>query len=254
MKRIFISFLTILLSASLFADEDKAGFWSYNAATVYYDLDGDARDYVFNSSGMDDVSLGIISSFRISKYEVNVWKKISENIDITALSMFYRLSGESVGPEIEVKGEWFADLGDDNGSRNQKWGKEKTIDLTDGLADGDYTLAIWFKAESGNGDKYLSNGSRNYNFKFTINSSYVESYYIAGNGTDGSDWCCGKDWVPDACVLNDGKVTYSQLPAGEYSFKITNGTWAKNWGYSSVDASCSTQPVVGNDECPVVKR
>ncbi len=242
MKRFFTSLLlTFLGSASFFvAAADKAGFWSDNAATLFYTLDGAASDYVFNASGMTDIELGTVSSFVITKTEANVWKRISENIDITAVSMFYRINSTTEGEAQEIKCDWMADLGDDNGSRNQKWGKELSVNITDGLADGDYTLSIWYKFQSSDGDKYLSNGSKNYNFKFTINSSYVEKYYIAGNGIAGSDWCCGKEWDPAGCELTEGKATYTSIPAGQYSFKITNGTWNRYWGYTAVNASCST--------------
>ena len=53
-------------------------------------------------------------------------------------------------------------------------------------------------------------------------------YYIAGKGA--GDFACGEEWKADVCPLTNGTVTYTALPAGEYSFKITDGTWKNSWG------------------------
>ena len=69
------------------------------------------------------------------------------------------------------------------------------------------------------------------------------SYYIAGalieNGTavSGGEWCCGLKWDPAGCALTNNTVTYAGLAAGEYKFKITDGTWGKNWGYSALTST-----------------
>ena len=75
------------------------------------------------------------------------------------------------------------------------------------------------------------------------------TYYIAGalieNGTavSGGDWCCGLKWDPAGCALTNNTVTYVGLPAGEYKFKITDGSWSKNWGYSAL----TSNPGLTND-------
>ena len=53
-------------------------------------------------------------------------------------------------------------------------------------------------------------------------------YYIAGKGA--GDFACGEEWKADVCPLTNGTVTYTALPAGEYLFKITDGTWKNSWG------------------------
>ena len=69
------------------------------------------------------------------------------------------------------------------------------------------------------------------------------SYYIAGalieNGTavSGGEWCCGLKWDPAGCALTNNTVTYAGLAAGEYKFKVTDGTWSKNWGYSALTST-----------------
>ncbi len=64
-------------------------------------------------------------------------------------------------------------------------------------------------------------------------------YYIAGNGTAETDWCCGFSWNEKGCPMEDGYFT-RDLPAGKYMFKITDGTWNNSWGYDAVDPSQST--------------
>ena len=59
------------------------------------------------------------------------------------------------------------------------------------------------------------------------------TYYIAGTGDATTGFCCGEAWNPSACPLKDGTVSYT-LPAGEYKFKITDGTWNSSWGFSDL--------------------
>lgn len=72
------------------------------------------------------------------------------------------------------------------------------------------------------------------------NSKPSTGYYIAGDGDAHDNWCCGLYWDAATCKLTaDGKYE-TTLSAGTYSFKITNGSWAKNWGYESFNSSQST--------------
>lgn len=78
----------------------------------------------------------------------------------------------------------------------------------------------------------------------------TKTYYIAGNGATGSSWCCGEAWVPNGCPITGGTVSFTNLPTGEYKFKITNGSWSdaggSEWGYSSLDVACSASGVIGD--------
>lgn len=76
----------------------------------------------------------------------------------------------------------------------------------------------------------------------------TKKYYIAGNGTEGSAWCCGVAWEPNGCELVDNKVSYTNLPMGNYQFKITDGTWVSPYGYTSVNAECSTSNILGDGD------
>lgn len=60
-------------------------------------------------------------------------------------------------------------------------------------------------------------------------------YHIAGEGFPGLSWNEGSH-----VQLTDNQIAFTNLPAGTYKFKITDGTWSYNLGYGAVDASCST--------------
>lgn len=59
-------------------------------------------------------------------------------------------------------------------------------------------------------------------------------YYITGN-------CAAMgSWDPGAVALENDQITFSNLEAGWYEFKITNGSWDKQWGYSELDVAKSS--------------
>jgi len=59
-------------------------------------------------------------------------------------------------------------------------------------------------------------------------------YYIAGNtGVMGS-------WSENAVALTNDQITFTNLSADWYEFKITNGSWYKTWGYSKLDVANSS--------------
>lgn len=74
------------------------------------------------------------------------------------------------------------------------------------------------------------------------------TYHIVGEGFPGLSW---DDHLP----LGEGNtIAFSDLPAGTYMFKITNGTWAYNLGFGAVDAACSTAGYASGDNGNVVVR
>ena len=83
---------------------------------------------------------------------------------------------------------------------------------------------------------YYYNGGWNATITYDTSVS-TTTYCIAGTGVSGTNWCCGQEWSPSGCELTDGSISFSALPAGEYKFKITNGTWNSSWGYSSLTST-----------------
>lgn len=59
-------------------------------------------------------------------------------------------------------------------------------------------------------------------------------YYIAGNAS------VMGSWSPNAVALTNDQITFSNLPAEWYDFKITNGSWDKQWTYSELDVAKSS--------------
>lgn len=58
-----------------------------------------------------------------------------------------------------------------------------------------------------------------------------EKYYVSGNCAALGDWAA----APAHCLMDnkgDGehRIIFKNLPAGNYEFKVTNGTWEKSWG------------------------
>ncbi|MBO7458140.1 MAG: InlB B-repeat-containing protein [Paludibacteraceae bacterium] len=75
----------------------------------------------------------------------------------------------------------------------------------------------------------------------------VTNYFVAGNGSAGNPWCDGKFWDPAGSLIQDGSITFHNVPVGTYEFKITNGDWqsggGSEWAFGAVDASCSSANV-----------
>lgn len=76
----------------------------------------------------------------------------------------------------------------------------------------------------------------------------VSEVYLTGNGT----WTGGEEWNEKAAPMESNTISFKQLPAGQYKFKVTNGTWNRSWGFGAVDASCSTKGYTGDTDGNVV--
>lgn len=59
-------------------------------------------------------------------------------------------------------------------------------------------------------------------------------YYIAGNKSEMGSWS------ENAVALTNDQITFTNLGAEWYEFKITNGSWDKTWGYSELDVENSS--------------
>jgi hypothetical protein len=70
---------------------------------------------------------------------------------------------------------------------------------------------------------------------------------VAGNGKAGNPWCNGESWNANSTtnVLVDGSITYNDVPAGTYEFKLViDGNWTSPTGMMS---SSSSKGWEGND-------
>ena len=70
--------------------------------------------------------------------------------------------------------------------------------------------------------------------------AFSQNYYVAGNGTEGSSWCDAKSWEASGSPMENGTITFENVPAGnDYQFKITTGSWDSSWGSANIDAENS---------------
>lgn len=78
----------------------------------------------------------------------------------------------------------------------------------------------------------------------------LATYYVSGNGSNGNPWCNGLNWGVTACPMTDlgngtWSITFSQVPAGSYEFKVTNGSsW---YGVQKFSSDCSNLYASGSD-------
>lgn len=87
---------------------------------------------------------------------------------------------------------------------------------------------------------------------WAVISPSFSAYYVAGNGGQGNPWCDGKNWQANGSLMasegNLSTITFSAVPAGSYQFKITNGTWDRNWGFTNFDQLHSNIQAIGNGD------
>lgn len=79
-------------------------------------------------------------------------------------------------------------------------------------------------------------------------------WYVAGNGAAGNPWCDGKTWDAAGSLMVDNTITFKDVPAGTYEFKVTSGNWkndqnpdAINLNVYDVDSENSTPGYEGED-------
>jgi hypothetical protein len=76
------------------------------------------------------------------------------------------------------------------------------------------------------------------------NTAKTYNYFITGNGTSNNAWCNGVAWEPGDCdnKLVNNQITFTNLPKGDYQFKITNGSWTTTYAYTSNFDEASSTP------------
>lgn len=113
-------------------------------------------------------------------------------------------------------------------SGNPKYVWNQTVDLTYDGTKSLFTVTNPWGTDS-NGKKATGSWS-------------TVATYIAGNGKSDNAWCNGVDWKADESKnkLVDGKISFTNLPEGEYEFKIVDkACW---YGYTgNFDEANSTE-------------
>ncbi|MBQ3673327.1 MAG: hypothetical protein II928_02500 [Paludibacteraceae bacterium] len=74
----------------------------------------------------------------------------------------------------------------------------------------------------------------------------TNQYYVAGNGVGGNPWCDETNWMANGSPMKNGVITFHDVPAGVYEFKITDGVWGMGHeaSYGSVDLNCCSPNVL----------
>ncbi len=121
-----------------------------------------------------------------------------------------------------------------SGSESLNWDTKwnQTADLTIPTEKDCYTIDGWGEGE---GAKSTGKWSK-YDGPTTM------EYYLAGEKFPNASWDAGKH-----LKMTDGEISFKDLAADTYKFKITNNTWSYSLGYSAVSASCSTADAYGTD-------
>lgn len=113
---------------------------------------------------------------------------------------------------------------------------------TDSVTSSNQTYTVKAKSYF---DSYNSSTVKTKTFYYKV---VDDDYYIAGS----SGFVNGKEWslkqTDDKLTKNDDgtySITYKDRAAGDHSFKVNNGTWDTQWGYS--DVSSCTGATYGDD-------
>lgn len=89
-------------------------------------------------------------------------------------------------------------------------------------------------------------------FLLLTSMSSFAAYYVAGNGVAGNPWCGGKSWDPAGSQMTQSgsnyTITFTAVPVGSYQFKVTNGSWNTNYGFTSFDEAASNIYATGNND------
>ncbi len=173
MRRIVLS-IVIFLSFLSIAKADGGVYGSFIIINGhYYQCKGGN-----NFNGHDFGSFIEGSSLSLKGGELKTWK--DGGTDITGAFLYYRIYKEGTAPSnfIEINLPWKENGIDGNGN-NQKWAKtDLTINVLSGLSAGNYTIEVYFKATSNQGDKYDTDGGANYKANFKITAPLPASLTI----------------------------------------------------------------------------
>lgn len=240
MKKHILFFAALLCTASAWAG---AGFWSSEAVKpLVLSVDGAAKNYTWNSSGVSAVALNEINSLSITSYAVQVWK---DGGNICTSTMQYRVykTSETAGDWQEIAGDWKSENGN-----NQVWGTKTDAnkDVTPATP-GEYKLEIQFistGSENSTSDCSstftLNNGGNYYVLTFTIPTPSVP-YVLFDNVPATVE--AGTEITLSATSENfsSEEVSYA------YSVKVPDAT-----DFTPIEGTAYTPSVVGTYTLKVV--
>ena len=175
MKKLLFFVAAICYSMSMFAGGDifEAGAtYGVNGAVVEYQLIG------INTETAPEVDLGTISQFQLDSFFIKVWQDGGDHFDVVQVG--YQFDEDT---PVYVDAVFKRDLG----GNDHEWAVEMKQNIVAALADGDHVFKVWFKGimnkgeDPGEAEKWLSNNSENYKFKFNLNKSATAIDHVVGN-------------------------------------------------------------------------
>ena len=159
-----------------------------------------------------------------AKYAVWHWQEGGSD---GSFSAFMTLSGTTYSTSIDDKSNKLIFVRISSDATAPDWGKKWNQTGNLNYCSGIYTITGWGESD-GSWDSCSEEGGGS-------DPACGSDYYLTGDGT----WTGGETWSPTAAKMTSGKIVISALPAGTYTFKITQGCWASNWGNDAINTSCS---------------
>lgn len=246
MKRTLFNWTLVLLSLciapEIFADNGEGPCGVYllvNGSSQNYRLTD--TDWGNNSistalngrSQLSGVNLGTIKSLVLCGGQMTAYADGNDHYETNSFRVAYRVykEGETAPDtwqELALDEETYR-----SGNDYRYEATDKTIDLR-ALTDG--RGGVWKFEAKMLGHKYWNNGSESGSWDTNHDSQTAsfylpEHYYVAGNSNADSNnsWCGGSEhnWWKDYSgnEIISGSKTFTNVAAGEYEFKVTNGYW-----------------------------
>ena len=165
---------------------------------------------------------------------VHAWGSADQDVKMTALDGVY-FSAEINDANTSVL---FVRMPSGSTSLNWNTAWNQTEDFTIPSGKNCLTITSWDGGADGK-----STGT----WSYYEGSASAMTYYLAGSGFPGVSWTAGQH-LP----MTNGTISFTNLAAGTYKFKVTNNTWDYNLGYSAVSASCSSSGYSDDNDGNVV--
>ena len=134
---------------------------------------------------------------------------------------------------------------------------EAWIVVGDTGADGKHTYTISYTDPNGGntGDDTTTGGDDT-----TVEIDPNAKYYVTGSKADNTSF--DGSWLGDWNVKNEAglmthvgngiyEISFENVPAGEFEFKINDGTWDKNWGKDGANTDNVKITVAGGDKVTI---
>jgi len=168
--RNIVALLVLITSGSSFAASgifESFGIIKINASTaVYYDMQAATGNLDFQGASFGTFNSTVGNTLTLVGGEIKTFK--NSGSDVTGAFFDYRVFkvGDTPGSFNEFSLPFNSNL---PSAGDQMWDKtDENVDLLAGLSNGDYTLEVFARATSTDGDHFSNSGGSNYTASFTV--------------------------------------------------------------------------------------